>query len=228
VRTLRDRSDGHGQALQVVARGATMAVVRLVEGTPRPASARSLVDSDIGSVRPPDLGRLVCTHGELAWTTPVAFARRLLWAPGRCDDLALGSATGRVVSVVLQFGRRQGREEPGGRPVAELPPMQRELGELTGVSRETLTRTLRQRREAHAVRWTEDGLLVMNTAAPAGWQNEERGARMATEPRTLDVRVDLRLAREFSRMMARRGADHSARRQIDGACDGEVPFEPRS
>jgi len=169
VRVFRDTPDGNEQSLQMAETGALMAVVCFVEGHAYPASAETVVDSEIGSIRNPDLARLVHERGDLSWTLLTQFARRLLWAQGRVYDLALRSATGRVASALLQFGRDKGKADPAGTLTVDLPLTHRELGQLTGVSRETVTRTLRQLREAGALRWTEDGLLVITPAKLEEW-----------------------------------------------------------
>ena len=169
VRVFRDTPDGHEQTLQVFDTGGLLAMACLVEGQPYPASAQAMADSTIGSIRLPEFARLAQSHGQLAWRLVLQFARRMLWAQGRIYDLALRSAAGRVAAALLQFGREQGQSTPDGHITIDLPLTHRELGQLTGVSRETVTRTLRQLRESGALHWTEDGLLVLNAQALENW-----------------------------------------------------------
>ena len=169
VRVFRDTPGGHEQTLQVLERGGLLAVVCFIDGWPYPASAQTVVESSIGSVRNADLAGLVQRHGDLAWKLLQQFARRLIWAQGRIYDLALRSATGRVVSALLQFAREQGKQDAHGLLTIDLPLTHRELGQLTGVSRETVTRTLGQLREAEAVHWTEAGGLVLDPKKMEDW-----------------------------------------------------------
>lgn len=169
VRVFRDTPGGHEQTLQVLDRGGLLAVVCFVDGRPYPASAQTVLDSHVGSIRNPDLARLTQHHGDLAWTLLQHFASRLLWAQGRIYDLALRSATGRVVSALLQFAREQGTKDERGLLTVDLPLTHRELGQLTGVSRETVTRTLGQLREVGGVRWTDGGLLVVDPSKLGDW-----------------------------------------------------------
>ncbi len=169
VRVFRDTPGGHEQTLQVLERGGLLAVVCFVVGRPYPASAQTVLESSIGSIRNSDLARLAQQHGDLAWRLLQQLASRLLWAQGRIYDLALRSATGRVVAALLQFAREQGKPDDQGRIKVDLPLTHRELGQLTGVSRETVTRTLGQLREAGAVHWTEDGLLVVDPDKLGDW-----------------------------------------------------------
>jgi CRP/FNR family transcriptional regulator len=169
VRVFRDSAGGHEQTLQILERGGLLSVVSFLDGRPYPASAQTLVDSEIGSIRNAELARLAQEHGALAWGLLQQIATRLLWAQGRIYDLALRSATGRVVSVLLQFAREQGVRDAQGRFVVDLPLTHRELGQITGVSRETVTRTLGQLRSTGALRWTEDGLLVVDPGGLGEW-----------------------------------------------------------
>jgi CRP/FNR family transcriptional regulator len=169
VRVFRDTAGGHEQTLQVLERGGLLALACFVDGRPYPASAQTVVESTVGSIRNPDLARLAQAHGDLAWTLLQQLASRLAWAQGRIYDLALRSATGRVVSALLQFAREHGARDGQGRFTVNLPLTHRELGQLTGVSRETVTRTLGQLRGTGAVRWTDDGLLVVDPAKLDEW-----------------------------------------------------------
>ncbi len=112
VRVFRDTPDGHEQTLQVFEKGGLLALVCLMPEERYPASAQTMTGSRVGSVATGDLGRLVREHGELAWTLMQQLARRLQWAQGRIYDLALRSATGRVVSALLQFARKRARPTP--------------------------------------------------------------------------------------------------------------------
>ncbi|HVB09962.1 MAG TPA: helix-turn-helix domain-containing protein, partial [Bacillota bacterium] len=81
-------------------------------------------------------------------------------------------AGGRVAAAMLQLGRAG----PDGCLTVDIPLTHREIGELVGVSRETVTRALRELRQASAVRWTEDGLLILDPARLEGWQRGGGGA----------------------------------------------------
>ncbi len=169
VRVFRDTPGGHEQTLQVLECGGLLAVVCFLDGRPYPASAQTVVESSVGSIRNADLARLAQQHGDLAWTLLQQLAGRLVWAQGRIYDLALRSATGRVVSALLQFAREQGNKDALGRFTVDLPLTHRELGQITGVSRETVTRTLGQLRETGAICWTDGGLLVVDPGKLGDW-----------------------------------------------------------
>lgn len=169
VRVFRDTRDGHEQTLQVLHTGGLLAIVGFLDGMPYPASAQTMTAAEIGSIRNVDVARLTQSCGDLAWGLLQQLARRLLWAQGRIYDLALRSATGRVVSALLQLAREHGQMDDGGKLTVDMPLTHREIGQLIGVSRETVTRTLRQLREAGALRWTEDGLLVVDPGELRPW-----------------------------------------------------------
>lgn len=169
VRVFRDTPGGHEQTLQVLERGGLLAVTCFIDGRPYPASAQTVADTSVGSIRNADLAHLAQQHGDLAWTLLQQLARRLLWAQGRIYDLALRSATGRVVSALVQFAREQGKQDEQGRFTIDLPLTHRELGQLTGVSRETVTRTLSQLRDGGGLRWTDDGRLLIDPSKLKDW-----------------------------------------------------------
>ncbi len=168
VRVFRDTAGGNEQTLQVLEKGGLLAITSFIDGRSYPASAQTETEAHIGSIRNTDLAQLAQRHGDLAWTLLQQLARRLLWAQGRIYDLALRSAAGRVVSALVQFAREQGQQDDKGQFRVNLPT-HRELGQLTGVSRETVTRTLSQLRDSGGLRWADDGALLIDPDKLEAW-----------------------------------------------------------
>lgn len=169
LRVFRGTPGGNEQTLQVLERGELLNITSFVDGRPYPASAETLTDARVATIRTSHLALLVQAHGDLAWILLQQFARRLEWAQGRIYDLALRSATGRVVSALLQFAQERGTPDQLGRLSVMLPLTHREIGQLTGVSRETVTRTLGQLRGDGGLEWTDDGRLVLDPTKLEKW-----------------------------------------------------------
>jgi CRP-like cAMP-binding protein len=171
VRVFRGTEDGHEQTLQVLGPGGLLAVVCVLPDQAYPASAEAVVLSRVGSLPTAELARLAQAHGDLAWALIQQLARRLVWAQGRIYDLALRSATARVVAALVDFARQHGRPSPGepGVWVVDVPVTHREIGQLTGVSRETVTRTLGVLR-AQGLVSVVDGRLRLELDRLAAWR----------------------------------------------------------
>ena len=72
-------------------------------------------------------------------------SRRLNEAANRIRELAVSDATTRVISGLLRFGRRMGREV-NGKVIIPMKLTHEELADMTGVTRETVTRALKELR----------------------------------------------------------------------------------
>jgi CRP/FNR family cyclic AMP-dependent transcriptional regulator len=169
VRIFRDTADGHEQTLQLLRDGDTLNLAGVAGDAPYAASAETITDCEIGQIRCAEFGALVRADGELAWALIGELTRRLRWSQGRIFDFALRSASGRVASALLQLAERDGKRLADGRYMLDIPLTHRELGQLAGISRETATRMLQQLRTAEAIRWTEDGFVIVDRAKMAPW-----------------------------------------------------------
>ncbi len=169
LRVFRGTPEGDEQTLQVLERGELLAITSLINGRPYPASAETQTDAQVAAIDRSDVAPLVQAHGDLAWILLQQVTRRLAWAEGRIYDLALRRATGRVVSALLQFAQEKGAPDGSGRLIVTMPLTHREIGQLTGVSRETVTRTFGQLRGDGGLQWTDDGRLVLDPAKLDPW-----------------------------------------------------------
>jgi len=169
VRVFRDTPGGSEQTLQVLERGGLLALISLLDAARYPASAQAMLDSVVGVLRRADLVWLGQHHGDFAWALLQQVTRRLVWSQGRIYDLALRTATGRVVSALVQYAQEHGQLLPDGRMAVSLPFTHREIGELTGVSRETVTRTFSLLRDTGGLRWGEDGRLILDPHVLRPW-----------------------------------------------------------
>lgn len=169
VRIFRDTADGHEQTLQLLREGDTLNLAAVTGDAPYAASAETVTDCEIGQIHTTDFAALVRADGDLAWALIEDLTARLRWSQGRIFDFALRSAAGRVASALLQLAERDGKKLPDGRYLLDVPLTHRELGQLAGISRETATRMLQQLREGDAIRWTEDGFVIVDRAKMAPW-----------------------------------------------------------
>jgi CRP/FNR family cyclic AMP-dependent transcriptional regulator len=176
VRVYRDTPDGHEQTLQIMREGDAINVVGFLDEGTYPASAETAADSELAVVRCSEFARLVRARADLAWALLGELGRRLRWAQGRIYDFALRSAAGRVASSLLSLARREGRRLDDGCLLVDVPLTHRELGRLAGLSRETVTRMLPRLREDGAIRWTEEGYVVVDPGKLRRWLTDQAEA----------------------------------------------------
>lgn len=172
VRIYRDTPEGNEQTLQLMRANDAINVVGFLDHSVYPASAETLADSELALVRTADFAHLVRTHTDLSWSLLVEMSRRLRWAQGRIYDFALRTAAGRVASSLVQLAEREGKRQPDGSYLFDIPLTHRELGQLAGISRETVTRMLHRLRESGAIRWTEEGYVHLDPDRLKPWLSE--------------------------------------------------------
>lgn len=175
VRVYRDTPEGHEQTLQVMRDGDSINVVGFLDECTYPASAETVADSDLAAIRCADFSRLTKARSDLAWALVTEIGHRLRWAQSRIYDFALRTASGRVASSLLYLAQHDGKPQNDGSYLLNMPMTHRELGQLAGLSRETVTRMLPRLRAEGAIHWTEEGHVVVDPQRLKDWladQNE--------------------------------------------------------
>lgn len=83
---------------------------------------------------------------QLALNLIGEISRKLNEADSRIRDLALSDATNRLIGELMRFGKKAGKEM-GNKIILGTRLTHEELAELTGVTRETVTRVLKKLRQ---------------------------------------------------------------------------------
>lgn len=100
--------------------------------------------------RKPDFINVLETMPQLAMGLIEEISRKLNEAAGRIKDLALSDATTRLISELMRFARRVG-SETDDKVVMGIKLTHEELAEMTGVTRETVSRMLKKLRQDEIV-----------------------------------------------------------------------------
>lgn len=142
--------DGKEKILHFVQDGDIFAELLLFDGGPFPASAQTMVESQVGVIRNADMEKLLRDNPDISWRILRVLSRRLRQAVEQMRDMAFRDAYGRLAGGLLSLAQEYGVQTPEGLKI-DLPLSQQELANLTGTSRETVARILGQ--------WKRDGLL---------------------------------------------------------------------
>ena len=105
-------------------------------------SASALVASDLRRVDAADFGRALRADGVLAAAFARGLVRRLTAVERELTELAGKSVPGRLVDILGRLAADHGIEEPDGSLRLGLDLTHKDLADLIGTSRETLTKEL--------------------------------------------------------------------------------------
>lgn len=158
VKVFKTTSDGQEQTLHLLQPNELFAITGFVVGGIYPGTAQTLEDSWIGCIRNHSLRSLAQSDAALAWAVLAFFARRLTGTSQQVLDLGTRDTAGRLAAALLQLAgvrdRAMGRHVKVGLQVTH-----RELAQLIGASRETVTRLLGDFRQEGSIAVGSDGHL---------------------------------------------------------------------
>jgi len=131
----------HESLLRVVSAGQIFGELAVFDGGPRNASAIAVTRAVVRRYRPDVIQRLLRQHSDLAIACLALVSRRLRFSLERTTDIHIRDGAARLVKAILILGVRFG-ERGEGRLVVHHDLTQAELGALTGLSRETVSKVL--------------------------------------------------------------------------------------
>ena len=158
VKVFKTTAEGQEQTLHLLQQHELFAITGFVVGGVYPGTAQTLQDSWIGCIRNQALRSLGQSDAALGWAFLSFFARRLTGTSQQVLDLGTRDTAGRLAAALLQLAGM--REHPMG-PHAKVGVQvtHRELAQLIGASRETVTRLLGEFRQEGSIQVGSDGRL---------------------------------------------------------------------
>lgn len=161
VRTYKTSLLGTEQTLEIVRHGELFSVTGFVTGGAYGVTAAALEPSLIGFVKNDALRELTKTHADLAWVLLQKFGERLIECEQHVASLTGRDTATKLARALLQLGEN-GAAAKAGEVALDVRLTHRELAQLVGCSRETVTRTLRDFREDGSVDLDPAGHLVLH------------------------------------------------------------------
>jgi CRP-like cAMP-binding protein len=139
------RSDGEGREviLSILSESDVFGELSLLDGHARSASVIAITETEVFVIHRLDFMHLVHTFPSISLALLSELAHRLRKADAQIKNLSLKGAEDRVASVILQLAEEVGRVKHG-RVIIEDIPVQQDLANMAGTSRETFSRMLHQ------------------------------------------------------------------------------------
>lgn len=141
VKVARTSTDGKEVILSILGESDFFGEMAILDGQTRSANVIAIEDSELFLIRRDDFLNLLTTHPEVAIALLQELTQRLRQADMKIKSLTLKDAEGKVATVLLQIADDLGMIKHG-KVVIEKLPLQQDLANMAGTSRETISRTL--------------------------------------------------------------------------------------
>ncbi len=171
VKVFKLNEDGRELIFGIFGDGAIFGDVPVFDGGPYPASAATLVETEVVYMSRDDFVRLITEHPAISLKVVRVLGKRLRQAQRFVMDIAMKSVLQRLSAQLVGLAEEYGREV-GEETIIDLPLTRQELAELIGVTRETATRELSKLSRAGAVRLEGKKIYITD------WSMLERWAKV--------------------------------------------------
>ncbi len=135
--------EGREVILSLLGAGAVFGELSLLDGKPRSANVVATEDTELMTLRRPDFIQLICKTPQIATALLAELASRLRKTDRQIESLALLDVTSRISETLLQLASEQGIESEKNVVIRNRPTHQ-ELANMSGTTRETVSRVLKQ------------------------------------------------------------------------------------
>ena len=141
VKVSRSSNDGKEVILSILGESDFFGEMAILDGFTRSATVIALEDSELFIIHRDDFLNLLTEHPEISIALLQELAMRLRQADVKIKALSLKDAEGKVATVILQLADDVGKIKHGIVEIEKLP-LQQDLANMAGTSRETISRTL--------------------------------------------------------------------------------------
>ncbi len=150
-------ADGRDVVFNFVNEGGIFGEIALLDGNLRTANATAATDCELIVIDRRDFVPLARSQPEILLNLIEVLCLRLRHTSEQVEDLMFLHLPGRLAKVLLQL-TESAKPSPFGRKVAIT---QREIGQITGMSRESTNKQLRSWKERKLVRLERGGIVVL-------------------------------------------------------------------
>ncbi|HEB84421.1 MAG TPA: Crp/Fnr family transcriptional regulator [Bacteroidetes bacterium] len=150
-----------GEAIfSILGEGEFFGELSLIDGLPRSATVTSIDDVELWVLHRGDFLELLEKYPQISITLLKELAGRIRRSDAQIKSLSLKDARGRVASTLIRLAEDIGVVR-GGKVVIKDLPLQRDLANLAGTSRETISRVIKKfEDEGHVLK--VENTLVFN------------------------------------------------------------------
>ncbi len=141
VKVSRSSSDGREVILTILGDSDFFGEMAILDGLSRSANVIATEEAKVFLIQRNDFLQLLHEHPEISIILLQELTSRLRNADMKIKALSLKDAEGKVATVLLQIAEYSGKIKAGVVEISQLP-IQQDLANMAGTSRETISRTL--------------------------------------------------------------------------------------
>ena len=145
---------GKEAVLNVLGPGAVFGEIALLDGRARTADAAAKAESHVLVIERSDFIPFLASHPEVAARLLAVVCERVRWVAESYEDSLFMELPARLAKKLLILAETYGEPVDGGGIRIGFLLSQEELGKMTGVSRESVNKLMRN--------WQEDGLVAVS------------------------------------------------------------------
>jgi len=141
VKVARTSTDGREVILSILSDSDFFGEMAILDGQTRSATVVAIEDTELFLIQRNDFINLLKEYPEIAISLLQELTKRLRAADAKIKALSLKDAEGKVATVLLQLADDVGKIKHGKVEIEKLP-LQQDLANMAGTSRETISRTI--------------------------------------------------------------------------------------
>jgi CRP-like cAMP-binding protein len=164
VKISRVSDDGREVILTILNESDFFGEMAIIDGLSRSANVTAMEDSELFIIQRNDFIALLQTHPEISISLLKELTARMRSADLKIKSLSLKDAEGKVASVILQLADDIGKIKNGTVEIDKLP-LQHDLANMAGTSRETISRTLHSLVKKELIELKGSKLKILNYEA---------------------------------------------------------------
>ncbi len=161
VKIARESSDGKEVILTILSESDFFGEMSILSGLTNSATVISLEDSELFMIQKQDFLELLKQHPQISISLLEELSKRLQTADMKIKALSLKNTEGKVAIVLLQVADNVGKIKQGVVEIENLP-IHQDLANMTGTSRETISRTLHTFAKKGLVEMEGSKLRILN------------------------------------------------------------------
>jgi len=161
VKVSRTSADGREVILSILGEFDFFGEMAILDGLARSASVIAMQDSELFIIQREQFLELLKEHPEISINLLQELTQRLRAADSKIKALSLKDAEGKVATVILQLAEDLGKIKQGVVEIEKLP-LQQDLANMAGTSRETISRTLHSFAKKGQVELDGSKLRILN------------------------------------------------------------------
>jgi CRP-like cAMP-binding protein len=160
VRISAPSDHGRDAIFNVIPAGEFFGEIALLDGGPRTANAVAIEDSVLMIIARRDFIPLVRENSDMAMSLIELICARLRRTSEQVEDIVFLGLASRVAKALLQLP-----SQPGSDPGPAIRVTQREIGQMTGVSRESVNKLLRNWQQRGWIKLKHGAVVVVSPDA---------------------------------------------------------------